>query len=62
MFIPKAEHILDAYENLKSASAKNESLKEIVEKVEYIKTEPNRKGNRDNANFSIHIYPRVIKF
>lgn len=62
VFIPKAEHILDAYDNLKSASAKNESLKEIVEKVEYIKTEPNRKGNRDNANFSIHIYPRVIKF
>lgn len=62
VFIPKAEHILDAYEKLKSASAKNESLKEIVEKVEYIKTEPNRKGNRENANFRIRIYPKVIKF
>lgn len=62
VFIPKAEHILDAYMQLKSAVAKNENLKEIVEKVEYIKTEPNRKGNRENANFRIRIYPKVIKF
>ncbi|MBE5967692.1 MAG: recombinase family protein [Lachnospiraceae bacterium] len=62
VFIPKAEHILYAYEKLKSASAKNENLKEIIEKVEYVKTEPNRKGNRENPNFILNIYPRVIKF
>lgn len=62
VFIPKAEHILDVYYELKSASAKNEHLKEIVDKVEYIKTEPNRKGNRENANFELGIYPKVIKF
>ena len=62
VFIPKAEHILGAYEKLKSASAKNENLKEIIEKVEYVKTEPNRKGNRENPNFILNIYPRVIKF
>lgn len=62
VFIPKAEHILDIYESIKSASAKNEHLKEILEKAEYIKTEPNRKGNRDYANFEIRIYPKIIKF
>lgn len=62
VFIPKAEHILDIYETLTSASVKNESLKEILEKVEYIKTEPNRRGNRDNTNFKLRIYPKVVKF
>jgi hypothetical protein len=62
VFIPNAENILDAYDRLKSASAKNEHLKEIVDRVEYVKTEPNRKGNRENTNFELGIHPRVIKF
>ncbi len=62
IFIPRAEHILSEYYDLESASAKNEVLKEIAERIEYIKTEPSRKGDRDNANFKVKIYPRVIKF
>lgn len=62
VLIPKTEHILDIYETIQPASAKNEHLKEILEKAEYIKNEPNKKGNRDHANFEIRIYPKVIKF
>ena len=61
-FIPRAQHILDIYYDLDTAAAKNDGLKEILEKVEYIKTEPNKKGNRDNKNFEIELFPRAIKF
>lgn len=62
IFIPNAEHVLDIYCNLDNAVSRNEHLKEIIEKIEYIKTEPNRKGNRENANFEIRLYPKIIKF
>lgn len=62
VFIPKAQSILDAYSSLQSAAAKNEALKELLEKVTYYKSTPNKKGERDNRNFEIELYPRVIKF
>lgn len=62
IFIPKVEHILEAYDKLNSASEKNKQLKEILNRVEYIKTEPNKKGNRDNANFELRLYPKVRKY
>ncbi len=61
-FIPRAQHILDIYFDLDTAAARNEGLKEILEKVEYVKNEPNRKGNRDNKSFEIELYPKAIKF
>lgn len=62
IFIPRAEHILDTYDDLDNVIVKNEYLKELVEKVTYIKNEPNRKGDRDNPNFEIRLYPKVTKF
>lgn len=61
-YIPKVEYLLNNYDDLEDASAKNEALKDILVKIEYIKSEPNKKGNRDNKNFSIELFPRVIKF
>lgn len=61
ILIPKVQSILEIYNNLDSASARNELLKDIIEKVEYVKTEINKKGNRDNCNFTIDIYPKVVK-
>ncbi|MGB8451226.1 MAG: recombinase family protein [Anaerocolumna sp.] len=60
LLMPKVQHILDIYYNLESASARNELLKDILEKVEYVKTEINKKGKRDNCNFTIDIYPKVV--
>ncbi len=62
VFLPKAKFILDTYNELDSATVRNEALKEILERVLYIKNEPNKKGNRDNKNFEIELFPKVIKF
>lgn len=61
VFVPKVQFIIDTYYDLDSAAARNEALKEILEKVIYIKNEPNKKGNRDNKNFELDLYPRVSK-
>jgi len=62
IFIPKAELILDTYFELDSSVARNEALKGILEKIEYEKNEPNKRGNRENKNFEIELFPKVIKF
>ena len=62
VFIPKAEHILSEYFNMDSAAAKNEALKELVNKITYTKNEPNKRGNRENRNFEILIDPKVMRF
>jgi DNA invertase Pin-like site-specific DNA recombinase len=61
VFIPMAESILDNYYNLDTATARNAALKELVDRIEYVKTEHNKKGERDNTNFKIEIFPIVIK-
>nr|WP_308743510.1 recombinase family protein [uncultured Anaerocolumna sp.] len=61
-FISNAQRILDQYYELDTATAKNEALKEILEKVEYVKDKPNKKGDRDNKNFKIELFPKVIQF
>ncbi len=56
--IPKAEKLLEVYENLKTPKAKNDMLKEILEKVVYVKN----KGCRWHSspdNFEIILYPKL---
>ncbi len=60
IFIPKADHILTHYYDLPTAAAKNDALRAIVSSISYLKTEHNKKGNRDNANFTIIINPKVV--
>ncbi|MDF2587357.1 MAG: Recombinase [Anaerocolumna sp.] len=59
--LPKAEHIFEVYDILDTAASKNEFLKALLVKVDYLKTQPNKKGNCDNTNFSLDIYPKVVK-
>ncbi len=61
-FLPKVQHILDTYYEIESAAVRNEALKEVLEKAVYTKNEPNRKGNRDNKNFAIRLFPKTIEF
>ncbi len=58
--IPKVEHVLEVYSSLPSAKAKNDMLKEVLEKVVYIKTSDVRKGGSPD-NFQITIYPKLPK-
>ena len=56
--IPKIELLLEVYGSLKTAGEKNEMLKEVLEKVEYLKTVKGRWHNSPD-DFKITIYPRV---
>ncbi len=62
VFIPRTEYLLDNYFDLDTAAARNTSLKEIVERIEYVKNEPNKRGNLENKGFRIELFPRIIRF
>ena len=56
--IPKVEKLLDVYSELPSAQAKNELLKEVLEKVDYTRQERSgRNGPFDN--FELVLYPKL---
>ena len=60
-FIPQVENVLEAYGRIETAAGKNDLLRTVVERVEYLKTEPNRRGHRDNANFELKVWPKIPK-
>ncbi len=56
--IPKIEHLLEVYYDLPSAKAKNEMLREVIEKAIYRKTHSARwHGSPDD--FELTIYPHL---
>lgn len=56
--VPKVEKLLEVYAELPSAQAKNEMLKEVLEKVEYTKNERSgRSGPFDN--FELVLFPKL---
>lgn len=56
--IPKVEKLIDVYETLPTAQAKNDMLKEVLEKVVYLKTKRGtRNGPKDT--FEITLYPKI---
>ena len=55
--IPKVEKLLDLYDVLPSAQAKNELLRDILEKVVYMR--PSRRGGKDK--FELVLYPKLPK-
>lgn len=60
-FIPHVESLLDAYWIAEDAAVRNDILKDIIDHVEYTKTQPNKKFQRDNANFTLNIFPKLPK-
>lgn len=56
--IPKIENLLEVYDTLTSAKAKNKLLREVIEKAIYIKLTNGRWHNTPD-NFEITIYPTV---
>ena len=56
--IPKVEHLLEVYGELPTAAAKNDMLKDIIERVEYSKeTRSGRNGPYDN--FDLLVFPKL---
>lgn len=57
--IPRLEHILEVYDTLPGAEEKNSLLKEVIERIEYVKETGGRWSDPDD--FSLTIYPRLPK-
>lgn len=56
--IPNIEHLLDVYSTLPTAEAKNNMLKDVLEKVVYLKKERAWKNAAALDNFEITIFPK----
>lgn len=56
--IPKVQTLLDTYEHLPDAQAKNDALRSVLDKVVYTKTSK-RLRTTDEDTFEIVIYPKV---
>ena len=58
VIIPKIEQLLKVYHDLPTEKAKNDMLKQVLEKVTYIKTKNGRWHNSPD-DFEITLYPRI---
>lgn len=58
--IPKIKHLLQVYETLPSAKAKNDSLKEVVEKAVYSKDVHGSYHGNSPDDFELTLYPKLI--
>ena len=59
-FIPKVEHVLEVYDQVKDPEVKNALLDEVVSKAVYTKSK--RVGKDKNFdNFELIVYPRIPK-
>lgn len=56
--IPKVERLLEVYYELPTPKAKNDMLKEVLEKVVYLKTKNGRWNNAPD-DFELTLYPKI---
>lgn len=59
--IPKLENIVNIYDRLPTAQAKNDVLKEVIEKVEYIKEKSAHYKGVKPTDFTIIVHPILPK-
>lgn len=57
--IPRIRYVITAYMDCTTADEKNALLKSALNRIEYSKSEPNRRGHPDNANFTVDVFPKV---
>lgn len=56
--IPKVERLLEVYDSVEDAKTKNEMLKEVLSRVDYLKT-VNGRWHNNPSDFTLLLYPRV---
>lgn len=56
--IPKVEHLLEVYDTLSSPQEKNDLLKDVLEKVVYLKEKGLKNGGKPDS-FEITLYPKI---
>ena len=57
-YIPKIRNLLENYRT-NTPETNNRILKEVIDRMLYEKTEPNRRGQLNNCNFSLEVYPKL---
>lgn len=57
-YMPKIRNLLENY-HTNTPETNNRILKEVVDRMLYEKTEPNRRGQLNNCNFSLEVYPKL---
>ena len=57
--IPKTQNILTEYNKCSSMKERNDLLKSIIKKVEYLKTQKCYNKNSNPENFELLIYPKI---
>lgn len=60
-FVPKVRHILDIYDSLPSAGAKNELLKEVLDHAIYNKEKSGAFKGHSADDFTLTAYPKLPK-
>lgn len=58
-WLPDTVRLIEAYDFNDTAQARNNILRQLIERVTYLKTEQNRRGGLDKRNFTLHIMPKV---
>lgn len=60
-FLPRLQNVVDVYYKTDDIQKRNNLLKEVLEKVEFLKTTPNVKGCKNLVNFELTVYPSIPK-
>lgn len=58
-FVPKVRKVVETYWEVQDMQSRNQMLKEIIQKITYTKEKPNTRGDRENANFTLNIFPKI---
>lgn len=57
--VPAVRNIADVYRSTEDVEIRNFILKEVLDHIDYCKTERTKKGQRDSAGFTLHFYPKI---
>lgn len=58
-FLLPATHFIDVYREIEDIRIRNFMLKNVLDHIEYLKTERNKKGAGNTANFTLKFYPKL---
>ena len=58
-FIPAIKHLVEVYWEVDDILVRNSMLRNVLDHVDYLKAERNKKGAGNTANFTLQFYPRI---
>lgn len=61
LWLPKTMELIDSYNLADPAEFRNNLLRQLIQKVTYLKTERNHRGTLDTRNFQLKITPKIPK-